>query len=62
MTRETELRFELKITDRETGEVITQDWTTFCATQIDQFGAVETIDNHTGAALRYVRRQANRGE
>lgn len=60
MTNETELRFNFEIINRETGEVIARDWTTFQPRQIDLYGAVDTIDIHTGSALRALRRQASR--
>lgn len=58
MTNETELRFNFEIVNRETGETIATDWTTFRPDQIDMYGAVETIDIHTGSALRALRRVA----
>ncbi len=51
------LKFEFRITD-ESGAEIASDFTTFEARQIDEYGACETVDIHTGSALRYVRRQA----
>lgn len=60
MTNETELRFRFVIENRESGEQVTSDWATFTPSQIDLYGAVETIDIHTGAALRALRRQASR--
>lgn len=60
MTNETEFRFDFTITNRETGEIIQHDWTTFTSNQVDLYGAVETIDIHTGSALRALRRQISR--
>ena len=50
-------KFKFIITNLETDEETASDWTIFNPEDIDQFGAVETIDNHTGAVLRYLRRQ-----
>jgi hypothetical protein len=50
------LRFEFRVLNDE-GEVIVSDWTTFTPYAIDVNGAVATVDMHTGAALRFVRRQ-----
>ena len=60
MTNETELQFDFTITNRETGEIIQHDWTLFCGANIDLYGAVETIDIHTGSALRSLRRRISR--
>lgn len=55
------LKFSFTIEDADTGEVHASDFTTFEAEHVNQFGAVETIDIHTGAALRAVKRDlANR--
>lgn len=51
-------KFEFKIRDTETGEIITTDWTTFDAERVDQFGNCETVDIHVGAAMRHIRRLA----
>jgi hypothetical protein len=47
------LRFELRVVNKETGEVIVSDFTYL--TPIDQFGNSESVDIHVGAALRCVR-------
>lgn len=60
MTNETELRFDFTITNCETNEIIQHDWTLFCGSNIDLYGAVETIDIHTGSALRALRRRISR--
>ena len=50
------LRFEFRVL-KEDGEVIVSDWTSFTPDAIDINGAVAVVDTHTGAALRFVRRQ-----
>ncbi len=49
------LRFEFRVMT-EGGECVVSDWTTFDPTFVDENGACETVDMHTGAAMRFVRR------
>lgn len=51
-------KFEFKIRDAETDEIITSDWALFDLYNIDEFGGVETVDKHVGSAMRYLRRRA----
>lgn len=56
------LKFSFTIEDEATGETIAADYTSFDLSQISQDGAVETIDIHTGCALRGLKARALRGE
>lgn len=48
------LRFEFRVMTEE-GECVVSDFTTFDPKYICTFGSCETVDVHTGAALRAVR-------
>lgn len=48
------MRFELRIIDESTGEVLTADHCTIGT--IDQFGGCESVDHSVAAALRYARK------
>jgi hypothetical protein len=54
------LKFSFTIEDDESGEVLASDFTTFEAESIGDVGQVETIDIHTGTALRAVKRDLAR--
>lgn len=47
------LQFELRVVNKETGEVIVSDYTSL--TPINEYGMCESVDIHVGAALRCVR-------
>ena len=49
-------RFEFRVTDAETGDVVITDWATFFAYNIGQFGECESVDIHVASALRKVNR------
>lgn len=53
------LRFEFRVMT-EDGECVVADYTHFTPDSIDQFGACEMVDMHTGSALRFVRRAAEK--
>lgn len=55
------LRFEFRVLT-EDGECVVSDFTTFDPQRVDQFGACETVDIHTGSALRAVRRDLMAGK
>ena len=55
------LKFEFRVTT-EDGECVVSDWTYFDPKWVDQFGACETVDLHTGSALRAVRRDMLAGK
>lgn len=52
------LKFEFRIIDESTDDVIASDWTFISdPTFIDQDGGCETVDIHVASALRAVKRE-----